>query len=110
MNGIDYRTEARGRQCLIRLDGPEPHKHDRTTVVLHHCRSRKLFAPKAMDWKKPKREQTKPPDIFGAWVCGKCHDILNNPAAYGWNEDEINLEERNAIIRTQYQLHLEGKL
>jgi len=90
------RNEARGRECQVSIPGvcsgnPE-------TVVLAHLRMAGLtgFGMKAND-------------LFGAWCCSDCHDVIDrrNRAVDAEYAHTLHLE---GIIRTQAILIQEGKL
>lgn len=80
----DFRKEARGRDCQVRLEGvcnfnPE------TTVLAHY----RLAGTCGMG--------IKPPDLLGAWACSSCHD-------------EIDRRTRTVDAETAALAHLEGVL
>ena len=84
---------------MARIYAGVPYSHDPETVVLHHCRKKSLFRMGTSQ---------KPPDMFGAWVCAKCHEIIHNPGEIG--SSQIAIYEYEAILRTQYELLKEGKI
>ena len=94
------RKAARGKPCMIRLWSYEIHSHDPATVTLHHIRNKRLFGGDVGLGQKPN-------DIFGVWACDKCHTILHNPPS-DRDADMLELEELQAMVRTQHQLIKEG--
>lgn len=87
----ELRKSAKGRQCMVRIPGscnfyPE-------TTVLAHLNSGGIGA--------------KEPDIFGAWCCSDCHNIIDGRVtANKWfgdnfSKDDIKLMHLEGIIRTQ---------
>ena len=43
----------------------------------------------------------KQPDIFGAFCCSSCHDILDGRQQSVFNNDEIALMHLEGMVRTQ---------
>jgi len=93
------REAARGRPCMIRIYAGHTHTHDPETVTLHHCTEKRLFGVGMGQ---------KPPDIFGAWACAVCHDIVHNPRKHGLDRDMVLISEYQGILRTQNELVKEG--
>jgi len=96
MQKIDYRKEARGRECMIRM--PKICNYNPETVVLAHMSGGGMG--------------TKHPDQIGAWACSSCHDMVDRrtkmPAGLTVSRLEIYFLE--GMVRTQLQLIKEGKL
>jgi len=105
MDGIDYRKEARGRHCMVRIKGVCTCNNK--TTVLHHVRRTNLKI-----------------DILGAWVCFNCHEWLHTQWTLApdddndkdlWDslerkKDQRNLWEFQGMFETQLKLIGEGKL
>lgn len=96
MSKVNYRKEAKGRECQVRLPGicngnPE-------TVVLAHYRMAGLNGT-----------GIKPDDIFGAWCCSACHDECDRRTRIMDNE-YVRLAHAEGVMRTQAILRKEGKL
>ncbi len=94
MGKIDYRKEAKGRECMVRLPGicnfnPE------TTVLAHY----------RMD----DGGGQKPNDKRGAWACSACHDECDRRTRKLGNEF-VRLAHAEGVFRTQDVLISEGKL
>lgn len=78
------RKSANGQQCQIRI--PEVCLN-RKTVVLCHLNG----AGMAM----------KHLDIFAAYGCQDCHDVVDGRIKSGWDSDLIKLWFLEGVIRTQ---------
>ncbi|MCR1838438.1 MULTISPECIES: DUF1364 domain-containing protein [Rodentibacter] len=94
MKKIDYRKEAKGRECQVRLPGicnfnPE------TTVLAHY----RLHSGVAL----------KPDDIQGAWACSACHDECDRRTRK-MDTEYVRLAHAEGVMRTQAILRREGKL
>ncbi|OOF68499.1 hypothetical protein BKG95_03620 [Rodentibacter pneumotropicus] len=94
MKKIDYRKEAKGRECQVRLPGicnfnPE------TTVLAHY----RLHSGVAL----------KPDDIQGAWACSACHDECDRRTRK-MDTEYVRLAHAEGVFRTQAILRKEGKL
>lgn len=94
MGKIDYRKEAKGRECMVRLPGicnfnPE------TTVLAHY----------RMD----DGGGRKPNDKRGAWACSACHDECDRRTRKLDNKF-VRLAHAEGVFRTQDVLISEGKL
>lgn len=95
MAKVNYRKEARGRECMVRIPGvcnfnPE-------TTVLAHLNGGGMGR---------KRH-----DLHGAWCCSDCHDAIDGRGkAYVLRKDERELYHLEGVIRTQEALIAEGKL
>ncbi|OOF53855.1 DUF1364 domain-containing protein [Rodentibacter genomosp. 2] len=94
MKKINYRKEAKGRECQVRLPGicnfnPE------TTVLAHY----RLHSGVAL----------KPDDIQGAWACSACHDECDRRTRK-MDTEYVRLAHAEGVFRTQAILRREGKL
>lgn len=81
----ELRKSARGRQCQVRLPGvcnfnPE-------TVVLAHLGG----AGAAL----------KHNDMFGAFCCFSCHQVIDGPSTAKFTKDDLKLAHFEGIQRTQ---------
>lgn len=96
---INYRREARGRECQVRL--PCCNGNPETTVLAH-------LSGGGMGAKRH--------DLHGAWACSACHDAIDGRAkAFDYDGSQFlphNLKSIHmaAVIRTQEALMAEGKL
>ncbi|MDT8282526.1 MAG: nuclease domain-containing protein [Gammaproteobacteria bacterium] len=79
------RKSARNRDCQVRLAGIC--NFDPTTTVLAH------LGGGGMGMKKP--------DIFGAFCCSSCHDILDGRVMSLIDRSELELAHRQGVERTQ---------
>lgn len=95
MKKIDYRKEARGRECQIRLAGVCNGNSE--TVVLAHYRMNSGIG-------------IKPNDTQGAWSCSSCHDAVDGRIKTTYSRDELRLAHAEGVFRTQEILRREGKL
>ncbi|OOF56160.1 hypothetical protein BKK56_04045 [Rodentibacter genomosp. 2] len=94
MKKINYRKEAKDRECQVRLPGicnfnPE------TTVLAHY----RLHSGVAL----------KPDDIQGAWACSACHDECDRRTRK-MDTEYVRLAHAEGVFRTQAILRREGKL
>ena len=100
----NLRKEAKGRDCQIRLQGCN---HDTSTTVLCHLNTKLLFGGGL---------GLKVPDIFGAWGCSRCHDLVDGRAGNSMkSQSYVPLDERviafyEGVFRTQKILLDEGKI
>jgi hypothetical protein len=99
MKRPDLRKEARGRDCMVRLEGvccgdPE-------TTVLGHVR---LIGISGMGLKAP--------DQLGAWVCKSCHQACDSLQWNGarFEREYVELAFLRGVMRTQAVLIREGKI
>ena len=97
MAKINFRREAKGRECQVRL--PSICNHNPETVVLAHYRMAGLNGV-----------GMKPDDIFGAWACSSCHDACDFRTKTSYSRDELRLALVEGVLRTQRILRIEGKL
>lgn len=68
----NLRNEAEGRECQIRIPGVC--NKNRSTVVLAHPNNKRLFGVGTGQ---------KAPDVFGAWACSACHDLVDGRTGGG---------------------------
>lgn len=94
MKKIDYRKEAKGRECQVRL--PSICNFNPETTVLAHYR---LHSGVAL----------KPDDIQGAWACSACHDECDRRTRK-MDTEYVRLAHAEGVFRTQAILRREGKL
>ncbi|MBN6075778.1 DUF1364 domain-containing protein [Aggregatibacter actinomycetemcomitans] len=97
MAKVDYRKEAKGRDCQVRLPGIC--NGNAETVVLAHYRMAGLNGV-----------GMKPDDVFGAWCCSSCHDACDFRVKTSYSRDELRLALAEGAFRTQQILKSEGKL
>ena len=91
---INYRKEARGRDCQIRIPGVC--SGDPSTVVLCHLPGGGVAR---------KRD-----DRLGAWGCHSCHDAVDARTKCAFDATTLRLWHMEAVFRTQEALIAEGKL
>ena len=91
---INYRKEARGRDCTVRIPGVC--NRDSETVVLAHLPGGGMGR---------KRH-----DLHGCWACSDCHNCLDGRVRTDYPARELRLWHLEAVIRTQEALIAEGKL
>lgn len=95
---MNYRKEAMGRECQVRL--PDICNHNSETVVLCHYR---LIGQSGMGIKSD--------DLaFGAWACSACHDAIDRRAHMDLERDYVRLAHAEGVMRTIAQLRKEGKV
>ena len=98
------RLEAKGRECQIRI--PDVCNGNSETVVLCHLNNKGMFnAGTGM----------KSSDIFAAWGCSACHDVVDNRASWDdasgyFSPQEIQAMFYEGVFRTQNILLNEGKI
>lgn len=93
IKNIDYRKQARERDCMIRAPGCN---HNTQTTVLAHLNGGGMG--------------TKRHDIHGAWSCSHCHDLVDGRISADISVSMRRLYLLEGIIRTQDALIAEGKL
>ncbi len=96
---VNLRKEARGRECQIRC--PNICNKDNETVVLAHLNNKGLFGVGTGQ---------KVPDMFGAWACSACHDIVDGRAAGNIRGTVWEIMFYEGVFRTQNVLLKEGKI
>lgn len=86
MTNSKIRQSAKGEECQVRIDGICNHNPE-TTVLAHRGGG-------GMGRKQP--------DIFGAYCCSSCHDVIDGrvmSSGHTWNEIYSYFHE--GIFRTQ---------
>lgn len=96
MAKVDYRKEAKGRDCQVRIPGICNHNPE--TTVLSHYRMAGLNGV-----------GMKPDDILGAWACSSCHDECDRRTRK-MGAEFVRLAHAEGVMRTQAILRKEGKL
>jgi len=91
---INYRKEARDRECQIRV--PTLCNWDSATTVLAHLPNGSMGL--------------KTDDRLGAWGCSTCHDAVDGRIRTEYTKEALNLMHHEGVIRTQRVLIREGKL
>jgi hypothetical protein len=94
---INLRKEARGRECQIRIPGVCNGNSE--TVVLCHLNNKRLFGVGTGQ---------KVPDMFGAWGCNSCHDVVDGRVEV--QEMMTTMMFYEGVFRTQNILLSEDKL
>jgi hypothetical protein len=94
---MNLREAARGKPCLVRVPGycnfnPE------TTVLAHY----RMIGVSGIGMKSP--------DLFGAWCCSDCHDIVDFRKRTHFTRDETKLLLLEGVLRTQGELMKLGML
>jgi hypothetical protein len=94
---MNLRKQAKGRECLIRV--PNHCLRGNETVVGCHVRMSGIsgFGLKA-------------PDLFIAWGCHACHDIVDGRRNSTFTYDERRLMLLEGMLRTQDVLVREWKI
>ncbi len=96
---MNLRKEAKGKECQIRIPGVC--NKNRETVVLAHLNNKRLFGVGVGQ---------KVPDLFGAWACSACHDVVDGRTKTSWLDSEVREMFTYGIFRTQNILLKEGKI
>ncbi|TYA25076.1 DUF1364 domain-containing protein [Aggregatibacter actinomycetemcomitans] len=94
---VDYRKEAKGRDCQVRLIGVCNHNPE--TTVLAHIRAAGITGA-----------GQKAPDKLGAWACYNCHMAIDGQIKTNYTRDELQLAHLEGVMLTQAILISEGKL
>lgn len=94
---MNLRKEARGRGCMVRLEGICNHNSE--TVVLAHYR---LPGISGMGLKAD--------DVIGSWACSACHDTIDRRSHTDLDRDYVKLAHLEGMVRTIAQLRREGKI
>ena len=97
MAKVDYRKEAKGRDCQVRLPGI-CNFNSETTVLAHYRMAGLSGVGQKSD------------DMFGAWCCHACHDACDFRAKTDYSREELRLALAEGVFRTQHILRMEGKL
>lgn len=86
---------ARDQECQIRI--PRTCNGDTTTTVLAHLPGGGMGG--------------KVPDLFAAYSCSACHDMVDGRTKRGWNSpNELKVWHLEGVIRTQQIMLREGLL
>ncbi len=96
---VSLKVEARGRDCQIRI--PHVCNRNRETVVLCHPNNKSVFGVGTGQ---------KPDDMFGAYACSACHDVVDGRTLANWTDIQIRVWFDDGIFRTQQILLDEGKI
>jgi len=91
----DLRKQARGRGCMVRLEGVCNHNSE--TVVLAHIRMPGISGM-----------GLKADDLLGAWACSSCHDAIDRRSHMDLDRDYVRLAHLEGMVRTIAQLRKEG--
>jgi len=86
------RKSAKGEECQVRVAGSCNFNPD--TTVFAHLGGGGMGA--------------KMPDIFGAYCCSACHDVIDRRAKSKWPRDKIALDFYDGMVRTQLILIEKG--
>ena len=81
----NLRDSARGQPCLVRIPGAC--NFNPATTVLAHLNGGGMG--------------TKKSDLFGAFCCSSCHDVVDGRVKVAFNRDTIELWHRQGVERTQ---------
>jgi hypothetical protein len=92
---MSLRTEAKGRNCMVRL--PNICNFNNETTVLAHYR---LAGISGMGIKSD--------DLIGAWACSACHDAIDRRANTDLDRDYVRLAHLEGVVRTIATLRKEG--
>ena len=80
------RDSARGKECQVRIPGM-CNRNPETTILAHINGG---------------GTGTKTSDLFGAFCCSSCHDIVDGKVRQdAFSRDEIDLMHRQGVQRTQ---------
>jgi len=82
------RKAARGMPCQVRLPGCNG--GGETTVLAHY-----RLAGYCGTGLKPDD------DVFGAWACSNCHDLIDGRMRCAMTHAELRLAHAEGILRTQ---------
>jgi hypothetical protein len=77
---------ARGKPCLLRLEGCMSGGQNETTIFAH-------LNGGGMGAKQE--------DLFGMYACHSCHDIIDGRKPTDYEREWLELEQLRAVIRTQ---------
>lgn len=91
---MNLRKQARGRGCMVRLEGICNHNSE--TVVLAHIR---MAGISGMGLKAD--------DLLGAWACSACHSLIDGHNKSEFTRDELRLAHLEGMVRTIAQLRKE---
>lgn len=97
MQATNLRRLARGRPCLVRLQGCNGGGD--TTVLAHY----RLAGYSGTG--------LKPPDVMGAWCCSQCHDLVDSRVVIAnLTRADVRLAHAEGVMRTMVELEREGIL
>ena len=96
---MNLRQEAKGRPCTCQIPGVC--NGNLETTVLAHLNERSLFGVGIGQ---------KVPDLFGAWSCSACHDVLDGRTKTDFKYWELRVLHYQGIMRTQNILLKEKKI
>lgn len=86
------RKSAKGQECMVRLVGVC--NGNAETTIFAHFRELALGCGTSH----------KPNDLFGAYACSSCHDVLDGRSKTAYERDWIIAEFRRAVMYTQKAL------
>lgn len=96
---MNLRKEAKDRECQVRIPGVCNKNSE--TVVLAHLNNKSLFGVGVGQ---------KVPDLFGAWACSACHDVVDRRTDCGFLRSQQLDMFYEGVFRTQKILLDEGKI
>jgi hypothetical protein len=91
---MNLRKTAKGRGCMVRLEGICNHNPE--TTVLAHIRMPGLSGM-----------GIKADDLLGAWACSACHDAIDRRSHTDLDRDYVRLAHLEGMARTIAQLRKE---
>jgi hypothetical protein len=91
---MNLRKAAKGRDCMVRLEGICNHNPE--TTVLAHIRMPGLSGM-----------GIKADDLLGAWACNACHDAIDRRSHTDLDRDHVRLAHLEGMARTIAQLRKE---
>jgi hypothetical protein len=91
---MNLRKAAKGRDCMVRLEGICNHNPE--TTVLAHIRMPGLSGM-----------GIKADDLLGAWACSACHDAIDRRSYTDLDRDHVRLAHLEGMARTIAQLRKE---
>lgn len=83
----NLRKLARGQECMVRAPGCN---YDPETTVLAHLNGAGMGR--------------KDDDLFGAWCCNACHNLVDGAVKTEYANTTIELWHYQGVIRTQREL------
>lgn len=91
---MNLRKAAKGRNCMVRLEGICNHNPE--TTVLAHIRMPGISGM-----------GIKADDLLGAWACSACHDAIDRRSHTDLERDYVRLAHLEGMVRTIAQLRKE---
>lgn len=91
MKTTKIRQSARGQPCQVRI--PNCCNHNPETTVLAHLKVVGMHGT-----------GLKPPDIFGAWCCSSCHDVIDGRSQTIYSKEQVKLWAYEGMVRTLNRL------